>query len=80
MAKKAFKRLRIARPSLDLEPRSAVGCAASWQPKINHPLSIRAAREARARSTRKAAANRRLAFARALDGAAFTVQRFRRIT
>jgi hypothetical protein len=49
MAKKAFKRLRIATPSLDLKRRSAAGNGGSWQPKINHPLFIRASLEARAR-------------------------------
>jgi hypothetical protein len=63
--------------------RSAARGAVSWQWKINHPLSIRAsleARASRARSTRKAAAGRRLTSVLALDGAAFMVQGFRKIT
>jgi hypothetical protein len=37
IAKKAFKRLRIAAASLDLRSRSAARDAVSWQRKINHP-------------------------------------------
>jgi hypothetical protein len=83
IGKKAFKRLRIAAPSLDLKPRAAARGAVSWQCKINHPLSIRASLAAGARetrSTRTAVAGRRPTSALALDGAAFMVQCFRKIT
>jgi hypothetical protein len=76
MAKKAFKRLRMAAPPRC--PNRPFAPAAP--PRGNGKLTIRRAHRMATRSTRKAIASRWLALASDARRVPFMVQRFRRIT
>jgi hypothetical protein len=80
MAKKAFKRLRIATPLRCLRAGFSGRDVASELREINLLLLLCAGFDARLqRPTRKSVASRWLAVVLAIDRVGFTVQRFRRM-
>jgi hypothetical protein len=81
MAKKAFKRTRLAAPPPCSKPEPGLPDAASRQWKINLSLLVCVwSRAIPPRPARKGAASRWLAAALAMDRVVFIVQRFCKIT